>query len=463
MNRLLARQLRRLGLDPDGADVDPAQWKALLERVSDSYDDADRSRYLLERSLRISSEEMAQLNKAVREQSEAEVARSERRFANLLTHSVIPTWQADLSAVGDALAALRESGVARLDTYLEKHPEEAERLAGLVDVVAQNSTAAGLLAGRPSQLPGPLATAGPIFTALRDAVRALLLAIWDDRDHVRADIRVGSSEETEFHGILHAGVPRTDGVADLSEVIVVVTDVTALKQAEERMEQLVQSKDDFLAAVSHEIRTPLTSVFGSALLLEERGDSLAAEETRELIRNIVRESGEVSDLVEDLLVAARADLGNINIDMRPLLVHPEVEHAAAGILDGPVEIDSSEVDGEVFADPLRFKQILRNLLANAVRYGGPKIVVQSAHIDGRLFLSVCDNGEEIAADRRDAIFELYERDTGKAKVTTSVGVGLTVSRQLARLMGGDLTYDHTGGWSRFRLELPATSEVVRSS
>lgn len=462
MNRLLARQLRRLGLDPDADDIGPEQWKALLERVSVSYDDADRSRYLLERSLRISSEEMAQLNQAVREQSEAEVARSERRFANLLTYSVIPTWQADFSVVGEALGSIRDSGVERLADYLEEHPEEVERLAGLVHVVAQNSTAADLLAGGLSQLPGPLATAGPIFAALRDTVRALLLAIWDDRDHVRLDIRAGSSEETEFHGILHASVPRSDGVPDLSEVIVVVTDVTALKKAEARMEQLVQSKDDFLAAVSHEIRTPLTSVFGSALLLEERGESLDVDDTRELIGTIARESGEVADLVEDLLVAARADLGNISIDPRPLAVRPEVKQVVAGILDRPAEIDYSEVDGEVFADPLRFKQILRNLITNAVRYGGKQIVVQSTQLDGHLVLSVCDNGEGIAADRHDAIFELYERDTGKATVTTSVGVGLTVSRQLARMMGGDVTYEHSGGWSRFRLELPVARERVGS-
>ena len=107
MNRLLLRQLRRLGLDPDDSCADEAQWRELLERVSTSYDDADRSRYLLERSLRISSEEMARLNESAREKSEAEIARSQQRYINLLTHSVIPTWQADLSAVGEALTALR--------------------------------------------------------------------------------------------------------------------------------------------------------------------------------------------------------------------------------------------------------------------------------------------------------------------------------------------------------------------
>jgi signal transduction histidine kinase len=319
-----------------------------------------------------------------------------------------------------------------------------------------------LLAAGYSDLPGPLIAAGPIFGVVRDAVRALLLAVWDDRDHVRIGIHAGDSEDTEFHGILDASIPRIDGVPDLSQVIVVVTDVTALKQAEARMEKLVKSKDDFLAAVSHEIRTPLTSVFGGALVLDEQSGNLTAEETRELVGSIARESGEVADLVEDLLVAARADMGNINIGIRSVAVRPAVERVVAGIAAGPIHIDCSEVDGEVLADPLRFNQIVRNLLTNAVRYGGPQIAVQSAQIDGATYVSICDNGDGIDDDRHDAIFDLYERGGSRSTPTTSVGVGLTVSRQLARLMGGDVTYEHSGGWCRFRLELPSANNSVRS-
>ncbi len=462
MNRLLVRQLRRLGLDLDGDCADPAQWNALLGRVSDAYDDADRSRYLLERSLRISSQEMAQLNQAVREKSEAEVARSQQRYTNLLTYSVMPTWQADLFAVGEELAVLRHEGVERLDAYLDQSPGELERLAGLVDVVAQNSTASDLLTFALSDVPEPLAAEGPVYVTVRDAVREQLLAMWDGRDHVRVEIQAGDSPDTEFHGILHASIPRINGVPDLTQVIVVVTDVTALKQAEARMERLIKSKDDFLASVSHEIRTPLTSVFGSAMVLDEQSDRLTPEETRELVENIARESGEVTDLVEDLLVAARADMGNISIGIRALLVQPEVDQVIAGLSDRPVNIDSSEVEGEVLADPLRLKQILRNLLTNAVRYGGPQILVQSVQMNGSLYLSICDNGDGISEDRHDAIFDLYEREGSKATLTTSVGVGLTVSRQLARLMGGEVTYEYSGGWSRFRLELPAASDRATS-
>lgn len=459
MNRLLLRQLRRLGLDPDGGGADPEQLQQLLERVSTSYDDSDRSRYLLERSLRISSQEMAELNQTIRAQSEADVARSNQRYTNLLTLSVIPTWQADFSAVGAALTALRDDGVKDLEGYLDKNPDEMERLAALVEIVAQNSTATELLDYSLSDNAIPL-SARPVYCAVRDAVREQVLTIWDGRDSLRIEVHAGPSLATEFHGILHASIPRIDGVPDLSQVIVVVTDVTALKQAEANMERLVKSKDDFLASVSHEIRTPLTSVFGSAMVLADQWEGLPREDSQALVMDIATGSGEVADLVEDLLVAARADMGNIRIAPRVLAVRSEVEQVVAGLFDRPCEIDCSAVDGSVFADPLRFKQILRNLLTNAVRYGGKEIAVQSDQTEDVLRLLVCDDGNGIDADRVDTIFDLYEKERGKASLTTSVGVGLTVSRQLARLMGGDVVYEREEGWTRFCLDLPAASESM---
>lgn len=458
MNRLLLRQLRRLGLSIDEAPQDPQAWKALLERVSAAYEDSDRSRYLLERSLHISSQEMAKLNRTVREVADAELARSRQQYVNLLTHSVIPTWQADFSAVGDELGRLRDQGVEDLNEYLEREPGELNRLAGQVRVVAQNSAATKLLQDAEPDLPRALSIDEKLYLTVRGAIREQLVAIWEGRDHLRVEIDGDRSDGTRFHGILHASVPRNGAELDLTQVIVVVTDVTALKQAEARMERLVQSKDEFLASVSHEIRTPLTSVFGSAMELRDHWEILSSEDSRELIGIIAKESGEVADLVEDLLVAARADMGNIKIAPRLFAVRPEVTNLVESLLDDDsVAIDCGEVHGLVFADPLRFKQIIRNLLTNAVRYGGHHVRVQSEQVDGVLHVSVCDNGSGVAEERRDTIFNLYERDETQPTMTTSVGVGLTVARQLARLMGGDLSYEYTAGWSCFRLTLPGSA------
>ena len=106
------------------------------------------------------------------------------------------------------------------------------------------------------------------------------------------------------------------------------------------------------------------------------------------------------------------------------------------------------------ADPVRVRQIIRNLLANASRYGGPQIKVHIEEGDGHSELVISDDGPGIPLEDQERIFQPYERAHKRHGQPASVGLGLTVSRQLARLMGGDLYYKHGDGWSTFTLELP---------
>ena len=98
---------------------------------------------------------------------------------------------------------------------------------------------------------------------------------------------------------------------------------------------------------------------------------------------------------------------------------------------------------------------LRNLLTNAERHGGPHVVATISSGHGQTELTVRDDGQGIAADRRDRIFEPYEHGHGRSGMTQSIGIGLAVSRQLAGLMKGDLTYRFERGWNVFALTLPA--------
>jgi signal transduction histidine kinase len=125
--------------------------------------------------------------------------------------------------------------------------------------------------------------------------------------------------------------------------------------------------------------------------------------------------------------------------------------------DPDLDLEFSEVAGSAWADPLRLKQIVRNLVSNAIRYGGSIIRVQSETIGSSTMITVLDNGEGIPEDHREAIFELYQTGHSAPSLTGSVGVGLAVSRQLAHLMGGDIDYEFAGGWSRFRLQLPSAA------
>ena len=124
--------------------------------------------------------------------------------------------------------------------------------------------------------------------------------------------------------------------------------------------------------------------------------------------------------------------------------------------NGELEVTVS-FPGDVVAvgDPSRVRQIVRNLLSNAVRYGGSDITIEGDVGGARAWLRVSDDGEGVPEGDRDRIFEPYHRLRQDAGQPGSVGLGLSVARNLARLMDGDLTYDHLQGRSVFQLDLPA--------
>jgi two-component system sensor histidine kinase EvgS len=105
-------------------------------------------------------------------------------------------------------------------------------------------------------------------------------------------------------------------------------------------------------------------------------------------------------------------------------------------------------------DPERVRQIVRNLISNALRYGGDTIRVEVLSAGGNSRVLVCDNGPPIADEDRERIFQPYQRAHDAPGLPDSLGLGLSISRQLAQLMGGDLTYRHHNGESIFELALP---------
>ena len=228
----------------------------------------------------------------------------------------------------------------------------------------------------------------------------------------------------------------------------------------DRLEELVRSKDEFLAGVSHELRTPLTAVVGFASELRRTWSQVEESAKVAMIDTIATQSQEMADIIEDLLVASRADLGALHLQVGPVRLMEQVGH----VLDGFPRSDSSRVSfrgraAVAWADPARVRQILRNLVSNALRYGGPGVEIRVVPGETEVALEVCDDGAGIRSEDREAIFEAYHRaHETQGDQPASVGIGLTVSRQLALLMGGGLDYRYEGQ-SVFRLVLPAAPDV----
>jgi PAS domain S-box-containing protein len=238
----------------------------------------------------------------------------------------------------------------------------------------------------------------------------------------------------------------------------VARDITIHKKLESHQEDVIRSKDEFIASVSHELRTPLTAVRGFAEILREPGYDLTAAERHEMIEAIASEATDVSDIVEDLLVAARSDIDQLSITSRAVDIAPLAIETVNRVrwTDRSVRIEVEPI--VVIADPLRLRQVMRNLMVNAVRYGGPHVTVRTRRLGTMAVVEVADDGPGIPPDLREKIFAPYQRAHDHTGLPGSVGLGLSVSRRLARLMGGEVTYDHRDGSSLFQLHLP-TADV----
>ena len=250
------------------------------------------------------------------------------------------------------------------------------------------------------------------------------------------------------------GLLLTTGVADLAHLLRVrVRSRSRLSE----MQRLYDEKDRFLAAVSHEIRTPLTAVAGLAHELAERPNDFAREEFETLLGTVAEQSDEVGAIVEDLLVAARSDIDSVTVHHGVIDVTHEVGLA----------IESSGVNATVstanppaaWADAQRVRQVLRNLLTNAGRYGGDEIEVRFDADEATVSIIVADSGDPIPAEQQQRIFDPYTSAHTSQEQLGSIGLGLFISRKLASIMQGRLEYQHDGRWSIFTFTIPRSIPV----
>lgn len=228
-----------------------------------------------------------------------------------------------------------------------------------------------------------------------------------------------------------------------------------IERAEAQLADLLRAKDRFVASISHELRTPLSAVVGYTAELRERGDDFDADEQREMLTLIAEQADEVSNIVDDLLVAARAETAQVAVTAEPVDLGATVGAAMKSVPPAwSHHVTVRRGDAVVVSgDAGRIKQIVRNLLTNAHRHGGREITVDILVEHGVGLLRVSDSGAPIPEPEREVMFEAYRSLGTQVGPLPSIGLGLTVSRQLARLMGGDLTYRHVGE-STFEVSLP---------
>jgi signal transduction histidine kinase len=238
-----------------------------------------------------------------------------------------------------------------------------------------------------------------------------------------------------------------------------------LTRLKEQLEEMIRSKDQFVASVSHELRTPLTAVVALTDELRRNRDTLDENEVEEFMTLIAEQSVEISNIVEDLLVAARADIGTLALKVEDFDTAAEIQavlnryRTPDGRTTTDIEIVGSA--SEASADRLRVRQIVRNLLQNAHRYGGDRIWIELADRGEQVTIAVIDDGEGVRPGEEEVIFQPYRRSDSAANTPLSVGLGLAVSRKLARSMDGDLHYLRRERCTVFELTLPQAAATIR--
>ncbi len=244
-----------------------------------------------------------------------------------------------------------------------------------------------------------------------------------------------------------------------------VADITDLVEAQEKLSDLMGEKDRFIATVSHELRTPLAGALGFAKELQTRAADFSKDEVGEFAGLIAQGCDTAANLVEDLLMAARMDSGRVTlsplgIDLRRESRTVIGEPGVAALRGGKEVLIAGEL-GIAWADPHRARQILRNLVVNALRHGGDRVEIVAGRRLDRLeaFLEVIDDGPGVAPELVGVLFQPFKHGAREGGQTESVGLGLYLSRNLARLMGGNLTYSRKGDRTVFELSLPMKEEL----
>ncbi len=404
-------------------------------------------------------------NKSLR-QSQAELSEIKEQLERRVVERTAELDQVNLALQHEV--AERKQNELRFRLLAERSPD----LIGILDLPAQH----WIYVNRESLFGRPLAQVATSDTWFE----------WihpDDREEVKAQWRSLDGGIGAFHGI-EFRMSRPDGewewlysrvtmlTGDVGgaplQVLVTVTVVTERKMVEQelnaariRAEESVRAKSDFLANMSHEIRTPLNAVVGMASLLDE---TALTTEQHEYVNTIRISSEALLALISDILdfskiesPAFALELGACDLERLLTqiveLVSLEVNRKGLELI---CEIDAS-VPHVVRTDEHRLRQILLNLIGNAIKFTDQGEIVVNLRAEtlapgeARLWLTVSDTGIGVPEDLQGAIFEQFaQADSSHTRRFGGIGLGLAISRRLAKVMGGDISVaSRPGGGSTF--------------
>ena len=426
-HHLLERQLQRLGLVSDSPPT-LEQWHRLLEQINRAYAEADQDRYLLECSLSTSSHEMKELYETFKRTSESQITAERDRYRSLV--QTAPDMIFSL--------AVEDGSITQLNPAFE-------RFTGWSREAWINKPFTAL--SHPDDVPRAIAN-----------IHQVILGETIPPFELRILTKSGENRSAEF-----IVTPHRDEKRVVRFILGIARDITDRKRAEqdlrtakEAAETASQAKSEFLANMSHEIRTPMNGFIGMTGLLLETPLNARQRDFVETIRS----SGEtLLTLINDILDFSKIESGKLELENHPFdlsnCISGSLDLVAAKAREKGIQLNS-RLDDEcpkiLVGDVTRVRQILVNLLNNAVKFtaqGSVSVYAQARRKTSafhELKIAVRDTGVGIPRDRIGRIFESFSQaDASTTRKFGGTGLGLTISKHLAELMGGRIWVESEPG------------------
>ena len=423
MHPLLKRQLKRLGLADDTLPSSLKQWEKLLERISHTYIEADQGRELLERSLALSSKEMQQLYDNLRHSSEIRLKNEQERTRMIIDHAL------------DAIITVDEAGV----------------------IVDWNPQAKILFGWTREEIVGQNLTETIIPPAFREDHSRGFQRFLDTREgtmlNKRIEVLALNRQGKVFPIEISVNPLTTDQGTILSAFIRDITErkeaEQSLRKAKEVAEHAAKTKSEFLATMSHEIRTPMNGIIGMTGLLLDTELTSQQYQFAETVRN----SGEsLLTIINDILDFSKIEAGKLEFETINFDLHNTLEDTldllsekAASAQLGLAGFIEPQVPTALRGDPGRFRQVLLNLIGNAIKFtkeGEVQVITSLIKENSQtvtIRVAVSDTGMGIEPSTQQNLFEPFQQaDSSTTRQFGGTGLGLAICKKLVHQMGGTI-------------------------
>ena len=406
-----------------------------------------------------------------RKQTEALLEEKEARYHAIFENSPISLWEEDYSEVKRYLDRLKSRGIRDLETYFDEHPEEVQQCAQKVKVIDVNRISLEMFSvGSKEEL---LATnLGRILSSEAIAsFKQQMLFLSAGHTTFTQETLNHTRDNRTLHVLLKLSI--APGYEDTWEkVLVSIMDTTertkaeiALKEAKEAAEAANRAKSVFLSTMNHELRTPLNAILGFTQLMAANPNTPPANQKH--LDAVLRSGQHLLYLINDVLDMSKIEAGQVKINSKAfnltyLLNDVENMFGAQSAQKGlRLYVDTPEtLPQRIVADELKLRQILINLLGNALKFtekGGVSLRVKVIEGDKEtrrqgdfnilplspspcpcLLIEVQDTGPGIALEEQKSIFDAFTQTQLGQEKGGGTGLGLPISRKYAQLMGGDL-------------------------